>query len=50
MILRKRTWRQECSIDPQGRYRIFQKILTPSKITLPLHRFIKKFLKNIPAY
>ena len=23
----------------------FQKILTPSKITLPLHRFVKKFLK-----
>ena len=30
-------------------YEIFKKIFQPSKISLPLHRFIKKFLKNIPA-
>ena len=30
-------------------YKIFQKILTPSKITLLLHRFIKKFLKIFQA-
>ena len=34
----------------QGRYRIFKKILTPSKITLPLHRFIKKFFKTFQAH
>ena len=28
----------------------FQKILMPSKITLPLHRFIKKFLKIFQAH
>ena len=28
----------------------FQKILTPSKITLPLHRFVKKFLKIFQAH
>ena len=36
--------------QPQGRYKIFKKILTPSKITLPLHRFIKKFLKIFQAH
>ena len=28
----------------------FQKILTSSKITLPLHRFVKKFLKIFQAH
>ena len=28
----------------------FQKILTPSKITLPLHRFVKEFLKIFQAH
>ena len=34
---------RDTQIGPQGRCRIFQK--NPSKITLPLHRLIKKFLK-----
>ena len=33
------------SIVPPGDTEFLKKILTPSKITLPLHRFIKKFLK-----
>ena len=34
---------RDTRIDPQGRYRIFKN--NPSKITLLLHRCIKKFLK-----
>ena len=40
---------EDTPIDCQGDIEFFKKILMLSKITLPLHRFIKKFLKNIPA-
>ena len=32
-----------------GGYGIFEKIFPPSKFTLPLHKFITEFQKNIPA-
>ena len=37
----------DAPVDSQGGYGIVEKIFPPSKITLPLHRFIKEFQKKI---